>query len=210
MKIVLPRGRMLDDSVELLRQAAPDIKIEDNRKLVHENGEHDILLAKPTDVPVYVEEGADMGVTGRDVVRETDPDVFIPISLPFGHCRLSVGRLQEDSTPPEEMDGYRIATEYPRVTQRYFESLGTAVEIIEVSGSTELAPRAGIADALVDIVQTGNTLAANGLEEASTIMESSALLLVNRIAQKTKFDRINRTVFSIREVIADETEKVRG
>lgn len=210
MKIVLPRGRMLDDSVTLLRQAVPDIEIEDNRKLVHENGAHDLLLAKPADVPVYVEEGADMGVTGRDVVRETDPDVFIPISLPFGQCRLSVGRLQEDPTKPKEMDGYRIATEYPRITESYFESLGTSVEIIEVSGSTELAPRAGIADALVDIVQTGNTLAANGLEEAATIMKSSALLLVNRIAQKTKFDRINRTVFSIREVIANETEKVRG
>lgn len=210
MKIVLPRGRMLDDSVELLRRAVPDIGIEDNRKLVHENGKHDLLLAKPADVPTYVEEGADMGITGKDVIRETDPDVFIPISLPIGQCRLSVGRLQEDPTPPEEMDGYRIATEYPNVTKRYFESLGTSVEIIEVNGSTELAPRAGIADALVDIVQTGNTLAANGLEEASTIMESSALLLVNRIAQKTKFDRINKTVFSIREVIEDEVERVRG
>lgn len=210
MKIVLPRGRMMDDSVELLRQAVPDIKIEDNRKLIYENGEHDLLLAKPTDVPVYVEEGADMGITGKDVVRETDPDVFIPISLPFGQCRLSVGRLQHDQTSPEEMEGYRVATEYPNITERYFEALDTSVEIIEVSGSTELAPRAGIADALVDIVQTGNTLAANGLEEASTIMESSALLLVNRIAQKTKFDRINKTVFSIREVIDDEAERVRG
>jgi len=209
MQIVLPRGRMLDDSLELLRQAVPNIRIEDNRKLVQENGEHDLLLAKPADVPVYLEEGAEVGITGRDVVRETDPDVFIPISLPFGQCRLSVGRLEEDPTPPEEMDGYRIATEYPKVAERYFESLGTSVEIIEVSGSTELAPKAGIADALVDIVQTGNTLAANGLEEASIIMESSALLLVNRIAQKTKFDRINKIVFSIREVIEDEPEKIR-
>lgn len=203
MKIVLPRGRMLEDSLELMRKAIPSLRINDNRELIHENGDHDVLLAKPSDVPVYVEEGADLGITGRDVVREKDADVFIPISLPFGRCRLSVGRLRGDETPPEEMDGYRIATEYPKVTRDYFESLGTSVEIIEVSGSTELAPRAGIADALVDIVQTGNTLAANGLEESSTIMDSSALLLVNRIAQKTKFDRINQVIFSIREVIED-------
>lgn len=203
MKIVLPRGRMLENSFELMREAIPDLRLKDNRKLIQENGDHDVLLAKPSDVPVYVEEGADLGITGRDVVREADADVFIPISLPFGRCRLSVGRLREDETAPAEMDGYRIATEYPKVTGDYFDSLGTSVEIIEVSGSTELAPRAGIADALVDIVQTGNTLKANGLEESSTIMNSSALLLVNRIAQKTKFDRINEVIFSIREVIED-------
>ncbi|MBS3764909.1 ATP phosphoribosyltransferase [Candidatus Bipolaricaulota bacterium] len=203
MKIVLPRGRLLEDSLELMREAIPDLRIDGDRELIHENGDHEVLLAKPSDVPVYVEEGADLGITGRDVVREKDAEVFIPISLPFGRCRLSVGRLQGDETSPEEMDGYRIATEYPNVTRDYFDSLGTSVEIIEVSGSTELAPSAGIADALVDIVQTGNTLAANGLEESSTIMSSSALLLVNRIAQKTKFDRINQVIFSIREVIED-------
>lgn len=201
MKIALPTGRLLEDSIRLLRQAIPGLTIEKNRELTHSNGDHEVLLAKPADVPTYVEEGADVGITGRDVVHEKSPDVFIPLSLPFGQCRVSVARLDEDSTAPEEMDGYRIATEYPSITREYFLSLGVNVEVIVVDGSTELAPTAGMADAVVDVVQTGNTLAANGLVEAETILESSALLLVNRISQKTKFDRINELVYSIREVI---------
>ncbi|MFP4135881.1 MAG: ATP phosphoribosyltransferase [Candidatus Acetothermia bacterium] len=203
MKIALPRGRLLKNSINLMREALPDLSIKQNRELIQQNGEHEVLLAKPSDVPVYVEEGADLGITGRDVFREKDPDVFVPISLPFGQCRLSVAVLEGDGTPPEEMDGYRIATEYPHITKNYFDSISTTVEIIEVSGSTELAPRAGIADALVDIVQTGNTLTANGLKESTTVMRSSGLLLVNRIAQKTRFEEINRIIFSIREVIQD-------
>lgn len=201
MKIALPTGRLLEDSIRLLRQAIPGLTIEKNRELTHSNGDHEVLLAKPADVPTYVEEGADVGITGRDVVHEKSPDVFIPLSLPFGQCRVSVARLDEDSTAPEEMDGYRIATEYPSITREYFLSLGVNVEVIVVDGSTELAPTAGMADAVVDVVQTGSTLAANGLVEAETILESSALLLVNRISQKTKFDRINELVYSIREVI---------
>lgn len=205
MKIVLPRGRLLDDSLELLRQTIPGLSIEENRELIHSNGDHEVLLAKPSDVPTYVEEGADVGVTGRDMVREKSADVFIPLSLPFGTCRVSVARPEEDSVSPEGMEGYRIATEYPSITREYFRSLEVPVEVIVVAGSTELAPRAGMADAVVDVVQTGNTLAANGLEEIETILESSALLLVNRISQKTKFDRVNELVFSIREVIKNGT-----
>ena len=199
MKFVLPRGRLLKDTIELLRKAIPELSIKENRELIHSNGDHEVLLAKPADVPTYVEEGADVGITGKDVVREKSPDVFIPLSLPYGKCRISVARLEEDSTPPEEMKGYRIATEYPSITREYFRSLGVPVDIIVVDGSTELAPRAGMADAVVDVVQTGNTLDANGLVEAKTIMKSSALLLVNRISQKTKFDQVNKLVYSIRE-----------
>lgn len=201
MKIVLPRGRLLEDSISVLRQTIPGLTIEKNRELTHSNGNHEVLLAKPADVPTYVEEGADIGITGRDVVHEKSPDVFVPLSLPFGQCRVSVARMDEDSTTPRQMDGYRIATEYPSITREFFRSLGVAIEVIVVDGSTELAPSAGIADAVVDVVQTGNTLAANGLVEAKTILESSALLLVNRISQKTQFDRVNELVYSIREVV---------
>ncbi len=205
MKIVLPRGRLLEDAVKLLRQVIPELKIEKNRNLVHSNGNHEVLLAKPADVPTYIEEGADVGVTGKDVVREKSPDVFIPLSLPFGHCRVSIARQKDDPAEPGEMGGYRVATEYPSITEQYFRSIEVSVEIIVVDGSTELAPRTGIADAIVDVVQTGNTLAANGLVEVETILKSSALLLVNRISQKTKFDRVNELVFSIREVIKNGT-----
>jgi len=203
MQIALPRGRMLEDALELLRGAIPTLSVKENRELIHSSGEHEILLAKPADVPVYVEEGADVGITGKDVVREKSPDVFIPLSLPFGGCRVSVACLKGEIKPPEEMKGFRVATEYPAITEEYFRSLDVRVDVIVVDGSTELAPRAGIADAIVDVVQTGNTLKANGLEEAATIMNSSALLLVNRIAQKTKFDQVNKLIYSIREVIGN-------
>lgn len=205
MKIVLPRGRLLEDAVELLRQVIPELKIKRNRNLVHSNGNHEVLLAKPADVPTYVEEGADVGVTGKDIVREKSPDVFIPLSLPFGHCRVSIALQEDDSTNPGKMRGYRVATEYPSITREYFRSIGVPVEVIVVDGSTELAPRTGIADAVVDVVQTGNTLKVNGLVEVETILESSALLLVNRISQKTKFDQVNELVYSIREVINNGT-----
>ncbi len=201
MQIALPRGRLLDDALNLLREAIPDLTIEENRELIHSNGDHEVLLAKPADVPVYVEEGADLGITGKDVVREKSPDVFIPLSLPIGECRVSVACQKNETKSPEEMKGYRVATEYPAITEEYFSSLGVKVDVIVVDGSTELAPRAGIADAIVDVVQTGDTLAANGLEEVATIMKSSALLLVNRIAQKTKFNQVNKLIYSIREVI---------
>ncbi|MCF7875713.1 ATP phosphoribosyltransferase [Candidatus Bipolaricaulota bacterium] len=201
MQIALPRGRLLDDVLSLLREALPNLTIEENRELIHSNGDHEVLLAKPADVPVYVEEGADLGITGKDVVREKSPDVFIPLSLPIGECRVSVACQKNEKKTPEEMKGYRVATEYPAITEEYFSSLDVKVDVIVVDGSTELAPRAGIADAIVDVVQTGDTLAANGLEEVATIMKSSALLLVNRIAQKTKFNQVNKLIYSIREVI---------
>jgi len=166
----------------------------------------EVLLAKPADVPVYVETGVDIGITGKDVVLENSHDLFIPTSLPFGRCRLSVATLKDDMVPVEQMDGYRIATEYPNLTRNFFKSIDVPVEVIKVNGATELAPRAGIADAIVDVVNTGNTLKVNGLKEVKTIAHSTALLLVNRISQKTKFDQVNELIFDIRGVIKRESK----
>lgn len=201
MQIAVPRGRMLADSLKLLKRTTPGLEVPDDRDLIYRNGDVELLFAKPVDVPVYVESGVDVGITGKDVLLEGSYDVFIPTSLPFGECRLSLATLKGEEAPGSEMDGYRIATEFPKVTNRYFDSLGVPVEIIEVNGATELAPRAEIADAIVDIVKTGETLKANGLVEMETITESSALLLVNRIAGKTKFDEVNKLVYDVREVI---------
>ncbi|MEO2151773.1 MAG: ATP phosphoribosyltransferase, partial [Thermococcus sp.] len=138
-----------------------------------------------------------------DVVEERGSDVFVPLDLPFGKCRLSLAMPRESVTHPEDMDGYRIATKYERITRNYFSSLGVEVEIIKLSGSVELAPKVGIADAIVDIVETGTTLRANGLVEVDKVMDVSAQLLVNRISQKTKFDEINSLVLAIKEVVKD-------
>ncbi|NJE10524.1 ATP phosphoribosyltransferase [Thermococcus sp. MAR1] len=201
MRFVLPKGRLLQGSLEVLRRAGIELRAPAERRLIERVGSYEVLLARAFDVPVYVEYGIDVGISGSDVVEERGSDVLIPLELPFGKCRLSIAMPADKAVEPEEMDGYRIATKYPRITRRFFEGLDVEVEILKLHGSIELAPKIGIADAIVDIVETGSTLRANGLVEVEKVMDVSALLLVNRIAQKTKFEEINELVFAVKEVI---------
>ncbi|WP_297468753.1 ATP phosphoribosyltransferase [Thermococcus sp.] len=203
MRFVLPKGRLLKGSLEVLRKAGYDVQKPGERRLIERFNGNEVLIARAFDVPVYVEHGVDVGISGSDVVEERKSDVFVPLELPFGKCRLSLAMPRERVVSPEEMDGYRVATKYERITREYFSRLGVDVEILKLSGSVELAPKVGIADAIVDIVETGETLRANGLVEVEKVMDVSAQLLVNRISQKTKFEEINELVFSIKEVIKD-------
>ena len=203
MRFVLPKGRLLEGSLEVLRKAGYDVQKPGKRRLIERFNGNEVLVARAFDVPVYVEHGVDLGISGSDVVEERKSDVFVPLELPFGKCRLSLAMPRERVVSPEEMDGYRVATKYERITREYFSRLGVDVEILKLSGSVELAPKVGIADAIVDIVETGETLRANGLVEVEKVMDVSAQLLVNRISQKTKFEEINELVFSIKEVIKD-------
>lgn len=201
IRFVLPKGRLLRGSLEVLQRAGIELRPPGERRLVERVGNHEVLLARAFDVPVYVEYGVDVGITGSDVVEERGSDVLVPLELPFGKCRLSLAMPNENRVDPEDMDGYRVATKYPNVTGRFFEKLDVEVDILRLSGSIELAPKVGIADAIVDIVETGTTLRANGLVEVARVMDVSALLLVNRIAQKTKFEEINGLVLGIKEAI---------
>ncbi|MFP4000585.1 MAG: ATP phosphoribosyltransferase [Thermoplasmata archaeon] len=203
MKVVLPKGRLFERSFELMKEVGLQLKRPDDRDLIAGTGKDELMVPKPFDVPVYVERIADMGITGRDVVEERNCDVFIPLRLPFGECRLSIAVPQEEDIEVEEMDGYRIATEFPNISERYFKEKNVEVEIVRVDGSTELAPRAEISDAIVDIVQTGSTLEANGLVELEKIIDVSAVLLVNRISQKTRFEEINELISKLKEVSQD-------
>ncbi|WP_324735678.1 ATP phosphoribosyltransferase [Thermococcus sp. SY098] len=205
MRFVLPKGRLFKGSLEILQKAGIELKPPENRELIVKNGRYELLLARAFDVPVYVEYGVDVGIAGSDVVEERESDVLVPLELPFGKCRLSLAMPKENAVSVEEMDGFRIATKYPNLTRKFFEKRGVEVEVIKLHGSIELAPKIGIADAIVDIVETGNTLRANGLVEVEKIMDVSALLLVNRISQKTKFKEINELVLKIKEVIKDES-----
>lgn len=205
MKVVMPRGRLFAKALNILNSAHFDFPPPDDRSLVIDKGEHELLLAKPFDVPVYVERGADIGITGKDVVEERGSDVFVPLTLPFGECNLSLAMPKDRRAKLEDMNGYNVATEYPNITKDFFRSQGINVEVLTMEGSTELAPVTGIADAIVDIVQTGSTLEANGLEEVHRIMPVSALLLVNRVSQKTKFDQINELISQVREIIENGT-----
>jgi len=199
VRFVLPKGRLFKPSIELLRKAGIELSLPEGRALASKDGK--VSIARAFDVPVYVEHGIDVGIAGSDVVEERGSDVFIPLELPFGKCRLSVAIPSDKRVEPDAMDGYRVATKFPRIAEGYFSNLGVEVELIKLQGSVELAVKTGIADAIVDIVETGNTLKANGLVEVGKIMNVSALLLVNRVSQKVKFEEINELVMAIRRVI---------
>lgn len=199
MRFVLPKGRLLNPTLEFLRKGGLKLSPPEGRKLISEDGR--VMLARPFDVPVYVEHGVDVGIAGSDVIEERESDVLIPLELPFGKCRLSVAVPREYAVEPEEMDGFRVATKYTNVARKYFSSLGVDVELIKLHGNIELAVKTGIADAIVDIVETARTLRENGLIEIAKIMDVSALLLVNRISQKTHFEEVNSLVLALKEVI---------
>lgn len=192
--IALAKGRLMDRTVEKLAAAGVRISDLDSRKLRVSDaaGRYDFLLVKPADVPIYVEYGAaDAGICGRDVLIEAEPDVYEPLDLGFGYCRLVVagrkGSVQGDYTARSTV---RIATKFPRTTERFFHGRGVPVEVIELSGSIELAPLVGLSDHIVDLVETGTTLRDNGLEILDVIAESTARLIVNRAAFATKRDAV--------------------
>src|SRR6476661_476251 len=188
--IALCKGRFLDPSLDLLKRAGIHFSddLASSRKLIFQSADRRFraVLVKPADVPTYVEYGAaDIGIAGRDVVLESGADVLQPLDLNFGYCKIAVAGPAEhraSTTNPT----VRVATKYPRITLDYFNARGIPVEIIPLSGSIELAPLIGLADRIVDLVETGRTLKENGLEIVEIIAESSAKLLINRAGYQTK------------------------
>ena len=197
LNIALPKGRLAGEVYRLLSQVGYECAgmEEDNRKLVFENAARDLryLLVKPSDVAIYVEHGAaDIGVVGRDVLLETEPDVYELMDLGFGRCRLAMAAKQgwtDDVSLP-----LRVATKYPNVTTRYFASRNRQIEIIKLNGSIELAPLLGLTDVIVDIVETGTTLKENDLVVFDTVVPISARLIANKSGYKFKTQAIERIV----------------
>lgn len=161
------------------------------------------IMAKPTDVPTFVEYGAaDMGVCGLETLRESGRNVYEPLLLPFGHCRLSlISPTDRPDTPLRYESQPRVGTKYPRLTMEFFRERGVNAEIIALNGSIELAPLVGLADLIVDIIETGNTMRANGLAELRVIMHSQAVLIVNRAAYRLKADLIQQVLTALRAVL---------
>jgi ATP phosphoribosyltransferase len=192
LRIALAKGRLYAPSVERFREAGIEPANDAGRRLLIPSTDPTIefLVVKPGDVPVYVESGAaDLGITGTDVLRETGADVLEPLDLRFGFCRLVVA--SPGSAPYPELAGgitARVATKYPRLAQAHFAAHGRPVDIIQVNGSVEVAPLLNLSHWIVDLVDTGNTLRANGLVERETILECSAVLVANRASQKLKLD----------------------
>ncbi len=195
--IAIPKGRILEESVALFRKIGFDCDelLSSSRKLIFENAEQRMryMIVRATDVPTYVEYGAaDLGIVGKDTLLEQEKDVYEPLDLKFGYCRMMVaepaGLAKEDD--PSRWTNIRIATKYPNVTEKYFAAKGIQVEIIKLYGSIELAPLVGLSERIVDLVSTGETMKQNGLVEVETIAEITTRLIVNRASLKTKHERI--------------------
>ena len=204
LTLALPKGRLLDPALDLLRELGVTGIDPDSRKLIFRDAGRDleILLLKPADVPAYVTYGAaDLGVVGKDILLEQEPDVYEPLDLGFGFCRLVVAepRALWERDDPAKWSWVRVATKYPRLTEEYFSARGIQVEIVRLDGSIELAPLVGLAERIVDLVQSGETLRANGLVEVAEIMTSTARLIVNRASLKTAHARVNALIGSMRE-----------
>jgi ATP phosphoribosyltransferase len=200
LRIALPKGRMMDEALRLFAAmgAAIDPAARDTRRLIlpSADGRFEFLPVKSGDVPVYVESGvADAGVAGMDVLEETQPDVLRPLDLGFGGCRLAVAAPAGRPYPRLASGGIpRVATKYVESARRFFAGRGIQVELVRISGSVELAPLLGLSDWIVDLVQTGRTLAENGLVVVDDIGSSTARLIVNRASHKLRLEDHQRLI----------------
>lgn len=203
----LAKGRLAEDSAALLARCGVDTSVlkESTRKLVLESadGRFGFFLVKPSDVPVYVEAGvADLGVAGKDTLIEEDKDLYEMLDLKIGECRMCIAGY------PERRDALtnpnlRVATKYVNTARRIFAERGEDVEIIPLHGSIELAPVTGLADVIFDVVQTGSTLKANGLEVLEEIFSGiTARLVVNKVSLKTKSGEILPLIGKLKEVVS--------
>ena len=198
LKLAVPRGALFGETLDVLDGAGIDTSAlrGDSRSLIFPGEEITLVTMRPSDVPTYVEAGAaDVGITGKDVLLEqSDRLVYELLDLGFGRCRMVLaGRVGDTSLGESQrrLGMIRIATKYPRIAERYFESTGRQVEAVEVKGSVELAPLTGLADGIVDLVATGRTMEENDLEEREEIVVCTARFVANRVAHKLRASEVD-------------------
>ncbi len=201
--IAVPKGRVTRALAPLFERAGidPNALLADDRRLIRESsdGQFRFMLLKPDDVPTYVEYGtADLGVSGRDVLRERRYDLYQPLDLGVGRCRMVVAGLPNRPVPAVP----RVATKFPRTATEHFASLGIQVEVIYVQGSVELAPIVGLADLIVDLVESGATLRDNGLVELEKIADVSSVLVANPSLYKLRYAQIEPLLVRLRSALA--------
>ena len=207
LTLALPKGRLLRPALDMLGSLGLDGVDPESRKLIFSDERHGFrfLILKPADVPTYVEYGAaDLGIVGKDILLEQEPDVYEPLDLGFGFCRLVVAEPKElwERDDPSKWSWVRVATKYPVLTERYFSERGIQVEMVRLDGSIELAPLVGLADRIVDLVQSGETLRANGLVEVAEIARSTARLIVNRASLKTEYSPVSQLIERLKKQVA--------
>lgn len=198
INIALPKGRLGEKIYSMFDDAGfecPQIR-EENRRLIFENPEKQIryFWVKPSDIPIYVERGvADIGVAGKDVLLEYEPDVYELLDLGAGRCRMAVAGKKDFFDNGKHT--LRVATKYPNITRRYYAGVGRDIDIIELNGSIELAPILGLSDVIVDIVETGTTLKENDLVIITdNILSISARLIANKANFRFKTEEIEKIV----------------
>ena len=209
--LALPKGRILDECAPLLTAAgiepAADYADESSRRLRFPTNhpELDVIRVRSFDVATFVAFGAaEIGICGGDVLMEFDyPEVYAPLDLNIGHCRISVAEPKNDAgqTDMARQSRIRVASKYPNMSKKHFAAKGIQAEIVALNGSMELAPGLGLSRLIVDLVQTGSTLKANGLVETDIIAHVSTRLIVNRIALKTRPDEISGWVERFRNAL---------
>jgi len=210
LTFAIPKGRILDEALPVMARAGvvPEEAFHDkgNRSLSFATTRADMRLirVRAFDVATFVAHGAaQIGIVGSDVIEEFDyPDLYAPVDLDIGHCRLSVAVVDGDEGAARNVSHMRVATKYPNLTRRHFERQGIQAECVKLNGAMELAPSLGLARRIVDLVSTGRTLKENGLVESDTIVEISARLIVNRAALKTD-PRIADLVTAFRSATED-------
>ena len=205
LKLAIPRGALWEETLDTLDRIGVDtVEMRgDSRSLVFSANGLTLVTMRPSDVPTYVEAGAaDLGITGKDVLLEqADRILYEILDLRYGACRMVLAGREGDASLGESerrLGAMRIATKYPRIAERFFEETGRQAEVIEVKGSVELAPLAGLADGIVDLVATGRTLKENGLEVREEIVTSTARLVANRVAHKLRAVEVDDLVERLR------------
>jgi ATP phosphoribosyltransferase len=207
LTIALSKGRILEETLPLLKAVGIETaeNIERSRKLIFTTNQEDIRLViiRAADVPTYVEYGAaDLGVAGKDVLMEHDStDLYEPLDLKIAQCRLmTAGLLKANQT--QKAHRLKVATKYPNITKRFYAEQGVQVDMIKLYGSMELAPIVGLADRIVDLVDTGNTLRANGLVPLELIADISARLVVNKASMKMNQGRIQTIIDRLKAAVS--------
>ncbi len=202
LNVALPKGRLGMKVYQMLADIGyecPEI-LEDNRKLIFENEANSVryFLVKPSDVAIYVEKGAaDIGVVGKDILLEQEPDLYELLDLGFGKCRMCVAAPNEYREDPDRP--VKVATKFVHIARRYYESRNREIEIIKLSGSIEIAPLVGLSDVIVDIVETGTTLKENNLRVWEEIVPISARLIANKASSKFKAEEIYQIASKLKE-----------
>jgi len=201
--IAIARGRLLEEAGALLIKAGYPVKdiLKDSRKLIFEYPKLNLkfLIIRPTDIPAYVEYGAaDCGVVGRDTLLEEKHDLYEPLDLRIGKCKLVVAAPKGFDFSSNK--SLRVATKYPKTSYEHFTRLGVGAEIIKLYGSVELAPLVGLSDVIVDLSASGETLKKNNLVEFETIADITARLVVNRVSMKVKSKEIKELIEKLRKV----------